>query len=228
MGGRSGQKISPPNPPNSYDFDNIEIESNISIEGQKLGEKIFKTNEFIPELLKVAGVPFDFNGFILVAGDKYSLDVLINEDGFTLNRSVYSDKILYNKLVEVRNKNYNGLSIFSQQVEAARVHKLKRIETYASRDDDESGNSYIGYYVWLRYGYTPQQEQRTLRNYKQKAQKNALDVNSVTSLMETQAGQQSWKAYGDGFDAEFDLATGSYSMDTLNKYRKSKGLPKIK
>ena len=82
--------------------------------------------------------------------------------------------------------------------------------------------------MWLRYGYTPQQEQRTLRNYKQKAQKNALDVNSVTSLMETQAGQQSWKAYGDGFDAEFDLATGSYSMDTLNKYRKSKGLPKIK
>ena len=229
MGGRSGQKLKPPKPPDEYNFNDIEIENTISKEGQILGEKLFGTKDFIPELLKVSGVPFNYSGFILVSGDKNSVDVLINEDGIALNRSVYSDRVLYNNRIELENKKYSGLDIFSQQVQYARQHKIKRIETNASRyDDNEGGKSYIGYYVWLRYGYVPQQEARTLRKYKAKAQKFALDVDSVTSLMETEEGQRSWKAYGDQFDAEFDLATGSYSMDTLNNYRKSKGLPKIK
>jgi len=47
-------------------------------------------------------------------------------------------------------------------------------------------------------------------------------------LMKTEQGRKNWKYFGEGFHGTFDLSDNSYSMNTLNEYRKEKGLKTIK
>ena len=239
MGGRSGQKLKPPIPPKEYDFSKITLKFD-GVNAENLSQS--DTEKY----MRVSGVPFDFKGTITIISSEVSDSVVILSASeslldadfntiqtLTLLRAFYQDNTISNlNFMITKNKGkdypykYNGLNIFSQQVQEARKYGFKKITTSASGSKDSYTN---GYYTWLRFGYKPDFAKDVLSDYKKNAGlSNALNVKNVTELMKTKEGQISWNKYGTHFIGEFDLSDNSYSMKTLNNYRKSKGLPKIK
>ena len=102
-----------------------------------------------------------------------------------------------------------GLCVFGRQVAAAAALGIDRIEVVAGRSGDENG-----YYTWPRFGFEgvlPPDVQRVLPIGLQ-------DAKTVLDVMETERGRAWWREYGVTIRAAFDLAQGSRSRTTFDRY----------
>lgn len=230
MGGRSGQKISPPNPPSGYDFTKIEVDALTS--GLTIDE--------VENYMKLSGLPYSFQGVVDVFSE-YGDITLVSKDeeldskgeliqGIRMVRVFHPNKTIYNSSIRITNNTnkepkYSGLDVFSNQVKEAKKQGYKEITTTAAGDNYSISN---GYYTWLRLGYKPDSNFDALERYKTNAGSYSVGVKKITDLMKTEQGRKNWKYFGEGFQGTFDLSDNSYSMNTLNEYRKEKGLKTIK
>jgi hypothetical protein len=102
-----------------------------------------------------------------------------------------------------------GLRIFRRQVIGSASLGVNRIEVVAGRRADENG-----YYTWPRFGFDgalPARLRRALPLGLQNAR-------TVLDLMECEPGRAWWREHGVTIRAKFDLAAGSRSRETWDRY----------
>jgi hypothetical protein len=106
-----------------------------------------------------------------------------------------------------------GRRIFQRQVATAAALGIARIELVAGRHCDEHG-----YYCWPRFGF----EGRLPGRLRRMLPIGLEHASTVLDLMECQKGRQWWREHGVTIRAAFDLATGSRSRATWERYVRTK------
>ena len=102
-----------------------------------------------------------------------------------------------------------GLQILRRELCHARRLGIRHISATAGRRDDENG-----YYTWPRLGFDgplPRPIFRQLPCHLRSAR-------SVLDLMDTDSGRQWWREHGTTIQVVFDLASGSRSSRTFQRY----------
>jgi GNAT superfamily N-acetyltransferase len=150
----------------------------------------------------------------------YSIMLDINDKKYgsirTIKRDIFGKLILEANSLEVK-KDFQGQGIgreiFGRMVETATRLGVDRIETAAMRASDRNG-----YYTWPLFGYDgeiPGAIREILPDWLQ-------GVKRVSEIMATPEGQQWWKTNGVSVTLRFDLAPGSYSRQTWERYLQAK------
>jgi GNAT superfamily N-acetyltransferase len=106
-----------------------------------------------------------------------------------------------------------GREVLGRMIETASKLGIDRIETEAARGPGE-----LGYYVWPLFGYDaeiPIAMQNKLPSF-------LAGMKRVSQIMTTPEGQQWWKESGAALTMQFDLAPGSYSRQTWERYLRAK------
>lgn len=171
--------------------------------------------------LKLAGVPEDFKGGVIVRKLPTSGSILISakSDLIEMYRYIDLDKsTIANEEFKIPKDSIykgQGSNIFKNQVNEAIENGFKKLVTYASRDGD-----YNGYYTWARLGYRPRISEKIEVDELNK--KAGTNFKSWDEIVNTQQGLAAWKQYGRSFDGVFGLTPGSKSLEVLNNYINSK------
>jgi len=102
-----------------------------------------------------------------------------------------------------------GLQIFHRQLQNALALGVTSIEATAGRREDENG-----YYTWPRFGFDGPLPGTLRRNLP-----SALDgAQTVLELMRSETGRRWWRDHGQRIDVVFDVADGSRSRRTFDRY----------
>lgn len=148
------------------------------------------------------------------------------EKSLVMNRTFdVANKKVHNNLLFIGNDaGVSGTEVFGHQVKTLQSLGYKSITTVAA---GEKGSDFNGYYTWLRFGYEPLNNSPDLmysqgvKIYKKNPTLYSPD-GTITGLMQTAAGRELWKEYGQEFYGRFDLTKGSYSDRTFRAYYKQK------
>ena len=221
MGGRSGQSINIGQNKQQSQIKNNYPNVQVNILGTRTNQfPNFTVNDYIA----LTGLPNDFDGEVNINFTVNGAGITVEgDDGkFFMGRGInINDKIIENAVFEIQDDSKfkgQGAEIFNNQVQQAQKDGFLKIKTTAARDDE-----YVGYYVWARLGYEPNNPQLGVSKFNEYAEKNGLGkVNSFKEIMATKVGQDYWKDKGDSFDGNFDLSKDSYSMKTITNYIKNK------
>ena len=92
------------------------------------------------------------------------------------------------------------------------------------------GSDHVGYYALPRYGFTGSLDREYLDKIAAAVERGELSdsfgsVSTIQDLMSTAEGREWWRVNGgDITGLTFDVSPGSYSMRTLERYVKDRGL----
>jgi hypothetical protein len=116
-----------------------------------------------------------------------------------------------------------GTRIFATQVSQAHAAGISKIKCEAFRSESEP--SWVGYKVWPRLGYDGQAS--FLTSVPDDLQKKMKDKGfkkpwKVSHFLQVEGGREWWDENGNSFEAEFDLAEDSLSMQVLGAYLAAK------
>lgn len=190
------------------------------------------------EVLRLAGVPADYRGSIVIEvltgiedGRGRTLYVRTINDtssvgGISLKRYLRfrpdGSKICNNDTQIIPDGSRykgRGTELFAAQVRALRAAGFTKIT--ASLAGNKKRSSWNGYYSWARVGYLPS-HQAVEEHWVNKFKAAGKTATTFADIIATAEGRAWWKEHGDGFHGEFDLADGSYSMRTLEGYLKER------
>lgn len=123
-----------------------------------------------------------------------------------------------------------GKTIFGQQVANAQALGVAYLKTHAAR----SGKPPMaGYYTWPRFGYDQSIDEMADAGYAHstavmnRTKQRFPRAKSILDVFDA-GGKEWWKQHGwDLFHMQFDLAHGSRSMETWQKYLAEKKHPKV-
>lgn len=123
-----------------------------------------------------------------------------------------------------------GGEMVRRSVAIARQLRFGRIRMLAAGgrtwpDRDDSGNRWLGYLAWPRYGFNMLllESDRELFGHFQHYPRELSTCKSVLALLSLDGGPDYWKACGSGSYMEFDLQDGSDSVRKLQAWLDSTG-----
>lgn len=176
------------------------------------------TNISTQNLIKLAGIPDDFNGtveFNFWGGKEVRIDV--DNKGLIMNRIINAkEKWIKNDLFTIKNNSIykgKGAEIFSNQVKEAQKAGFSKIKVNAAGSKNDS--MFNGYYTWARLGYQPDNPTYHLNRIKDVT---GRDYGTWGNMMKTSIGRADWKENGRTWNGFFDLKKNSYSDKTLKNY----------
>lgn len=198
------------------------------------------TKEEAQAYVEAAGIPKEYLGVIVIRDSEKAtgaMSVFVsNEKSLIMQRLFKDNELIVNDYFQIIDKGrYSGTDILMAQVQGAKKHGFKQIETRAEgigkkypkpNYNAEELRKMNGYYTWLRLGYVPTWDV-VAAHVKGKGEaiaraKGWWGMTKITDIMKTPEGRTFWRDYGSGTNAVFDLTDGSYSMNTLNNYYNAK------
>jgi len=120
-----------------------------------------------------------------------------------------------------------GAQLLYDEARAADKLGVRYIETSGA---GSFGSDHVGYYALPRYGFTGNLDQEYLDKIAAAVERGELSdsfgsVSTIQDLMSTAQGREWWRVNGgDITGLTFDVSPGSYSMRTLERYVKDRGL----
>src|SRR5690606_28981643 len=124
-----------------------------------------------------------------------------------------------------------GTKSLSSQVQAAKNAGVKKINTFALRNDARSDKS-IGYKVWADLGYDSKLSKTVTDLWKNsnplEAIRGIAPPKTIRELYERAGGRSFWHRRGETTKMSFSLRRGSKSLKALNGYLQGKGMNLIK
>jgi len=138
----------------------------------------------------------------------------------------FNTKNLINKSIQTiksegENISGGGLNLLVRQIANLKnQNKIRKIEGEFLRRSNSTG-----YYVYLRYGFVPDESaQSNFRNLIDEFNNQYPNnkVNKIEDFLKTETGRNFWREKGDDWDGYFDLSDNSYSMKTLGDYVENK------
>ena len=188
------------------------------------------SNQQALELLESTGLPKDYAGEVWIkkiGGGSYQVESIY--DDIDIKRTITPpDKVKNDFFFINKGSRFDGRGgeIFENQVDTLSKKGYKQLAVNAGGVGPKINPSseMNGYYTWLRMGYKPnaKDEQKIVDTFNSKNRENGVQVKSSAEMMSSKYGRDWWKDNGFEWDGTFDLTKGSYSMKTLENYRKAK------
>jgi len=104
-----------------------------------------------------------------------------------------------------------GTRVFTRMAKNLSAMRARRIDMFAA-----SGQSFNGYYTWVRLGADGSATSKAKRQFP--------GVTTLQDVMSREGGSEWWKANGEAVDVVFDLRPRSRSMGILSQYTRVKGI----
>lgn len=177
------------------------------------------------EILKLAGVPKDFFGYVRINtyDDGKTINVRLDDNGLVMERVITpSKKEVYNALFVIEQGSVykgKGADIFANQVKEAQKAGYDRLNVSAA---GQKGSRYNGYYTWAVLGYQTNDPQKSAAYVSGIKAITGRDYKTWQNMMKTSTGRADWKEYGKSWDGIFDLKKGSISQQQLKLYLKQR------